>query len=469
MLAFNMAQVCMASGNNVTKLNTFPSIDYTPREVSYINWAVGFGTISATFPFSSFYNKYGAKWPFFTAGILSALATAFMPQAAEYHIYVLLALRFVQGIAYAADFAAVGVLCSKWASLKQNGLFISVLTFYSPLSSFFTNSFGGMICDSSFGWPMVFYSHAIAGLVVFTLWVVFYKDRPQRSPRVSDIELEKIQRDKSDAQIAGGHEIPYRALLTDPVIIIVWLNAFTDIFSANFLAIYSPYYIRNVLHYSIKKTGHFAAISRVIQIPFRLLCGYLSDKIKFIPENTKLIVFNTIAVAFAGIFYLLVGLVPADAPIWGIVLFAMINLVIGAAPGGFYKCGVLHGRQYSHFIIANCQFIKCITLFLGPAMVAFFVKDESNAGQWFNIFLITGISLISSHLLFCKFATVEPAYYTLEAHELPKKEQILTKDLEKVMSQDVITPKHDDTDRNSDSGISSSDIDEAKVEKARKN
>ncbi|CAD5228241.1 unnamed protein product [Bursaphelenchus xylophilus] len=465
MLAFNMAQVCMASTNNATRLNTFPSIDYTPRQISYINWAVGFGTIFATFPFSSLYNRYGAKWPFFTAGILSSMATAFMPQAAEFHLYAMLGLRFVQGISYAADFAAVGVLCSKWASLKQNGLFISVLTFYSPLSSFFTNSFGGMICDSSFGWPMVFYAHAIAGIIIFALWVIFYKDRPQRSMRVSAIELEKIQRDKTAAQISGHGTIPYRALLTDPVIIAVWLNAFTDIFSANFLAIYSPYYIRNVLHYSIKKTGHFAALSRVVQIPFRLLCGYLSDKIKFISEDKKLIIFNTVAVALAGVFYLLLGLVPTDAPFWGIALFSLINLVIGASPGGFYKCGVLHGRQYSHFIIANCQFIKCITLFLGPAMVAFFVRDESSASQWFDIFLITGVSLILSHLIFCKFATVEPAYYTFEDNTLPKKEQIMTKDLEKVMALDV---KHDDSDRNSDSGISSSDVEEAKAEKKGK-
>lgn len=134
--------------------------------MSLINWAVGFGTILATFPFSALYNKFGAKWPFFAAGLLSSVATAFIPMAAVYHLYALLGLRFLQvkylnmyiyfikvtgnnvfqGIAYAADFAAVGVLCSKWASLKQNGLFISVLTFYSPLSSFFTNSFGGMVC-----------------------------------------------------------------------------------------------------------------------------------------------------------------------------------------------------------------------------------------------------------------------------------------------------------------------------------
>lgn len=47
--------------------------------------------------------------------------------------------------ALAADFAAIGSLCSSWASLKQSGLFLGVLTSYSPLSSGLTNWIGGMV------------------------------------------------------------------------------------------------------------------------------------------------------------------------------------------------------------------------------------------------------------------------------------------------------------------------------------
>jgi MFS family permease len=78
-----------------------------------------------------------------------------MPLSAEFDLYSLLAFRFLQGVSYAADFAAVGALCSSWASLKQNGFFLGVLTSYSPLSSGLTNFIGGMVCNSRFGWPMV--------------------------------------------------------------------------------------------------------------------------------------------------------------------------------------------------------------------------------------------------------------------------------------------------------------------------
>jgi MFS family permease len=113
---------------------------------------------------------------------------------------------------YFTDFAAVGALCSSWASLKQNGLFLGVLTSYSPLSSGLANSMGGLICSSRFGWPLVFYFHAVFGFVVFTTWAILYTDLPQHSPKVTEIELEKIQRHKNEIQINGTKMIPYMVI-----------------------------------------------------------------------------------------------------------------------------------------------------------------------------------------------------------------------------------------------------------------
>ena len=123
----------------------FKYVDYTPAEISLLNWAVSGGTILATAPFTLAYNRVGARFLFFFAGFLSGFATIAMPFAAVYSHSAMAFLRFVQGIAYASDFALVGILCSRWASLKQNGIFIAVLTSYTPLSSALTDSLGGMV------------------------------------------------------------------------------------------------------------------------------------------------------------------------------------------------------------------------------------------------------------------------------------------------------------------------------------
>jgi hypothetical protein len=56
----------------------------------------------------------------------------------------------------------------------------------------------------------VFYIHAAFSFFVFTLWCVLYCDKPQDSVKVSSLELEKIQRNKNDAQINGSKSIPHK-------------------------------------------------------------------------------------------------------------------------------------------------------------------------------------------------------------------------------------------------------------------
>lgn len=103
------------------------------------------GLALATFPCSFTFSQFGMKWPLFVAGMLSALVTALMPYAAMTHLNAVLMIRVMQGFSYAACLPAVGKLCSSWSSLKQTGIFISVLTSYMALSSGLTNSLGGMV------------------------------------------------------------------------------------------------------------------------------------------------------------------------------------------------------------------------------------------------------------------------------------------------------------------------------------
>ena len=94
------------------------------------------------------------------------------------------------------------------------------------------------------------------------------------------MELEKIHRNKSEAHINSDSFIPYKAILSNPVVWAVWLNALADIGSTIFLITYTPTYLNNVLHYSVSKTGILGALPAILNIPFKLGSGYFSDKLK---------------------------------------------------------------------------------------------------------------------------------------------------------------------------------------------
>ena len=108
-----------------------------------------------------------------------------------------------------------------------------------------------------------------------------------------------------------------------------------------------------------------------------------------------MIFFNSLACLIPSLMFGLLGFIPDGYPLTAVMLLTAIHGLMGANCGGFYKCGTLVARQYSAFVIANIQFIKCITLFLAPGLVAIFVTDDSNKYEWRIIFLILAATLFS--------------------------------------------------------------------------
>ncbi|KAK6732705.1 hypothetical protein RB195_016834 [Necator americanus] len=416
-IIINFTFICMAGDDservdagNGTFINRF---DYSSTEKSSIIWAVAVGTILGTFPINYFYIKFGARWPFFISGIMSVFSTAFIPLAASLGLPYLLFCRFVQGLAYAADFAAIGILCVRWAPLSQTGLFISVLTTFTPVSTVITNPLSGWLCESTLGWRSAYYIHAAFGLFVFILWIICYHDDPHLHPSVSEKELSKIQKDKTQAHIERDSFVPYKEIIKNKVILIVWFNAFTEMTTVTLLLVYAPIYFHNVLGYDIPTTGILVSFAASIHLPLKFVGGLISDHVTCVSERYKMWFFNSIAVGLAGVFCALIGVFPADWSKTGVALFTLVITCMGMNPGGFYKCGTLSSRQYAHFVLATIQFMKCVALFVGPAMVAFLVTDERNHDQWKYVYWINGFLLNVANFAFIPIATDKPAPFTL--------------------------------------------------------
>uniref|UniRef100_A0A7I4YTV3 MFS domain-containing protein n=1 Tax=Haemonchus contortus TaxID=6289 RepID=A0A7I4YTV3_HAECO len=398
--------------------------DYTQSEKSAIIWAVAAGTIVGTFPINYLYIKYGARYPFLAAGTLSVISTLLIPLAAKIGLPFLVFIRFLQGLAYSADFAAIGLMCVRWAPLTEVAIFISILTAFTPTSAILTNVITGYLCTSSFGWRSSYYLHGIFGIVVFSLWFVFYKDDPQLCRRVSKVELLHIQNDKSADHIEHKQDVPYKALLTSPVILCVWFNAFCEMSSMIMLSTYTPIYFRRVFGFAVETTGVLISLTTVAQLPLKVTAAYCSDRITFLSERVKMNIFNTIAVGVVGVIFCVVGFIPLELKWVAVIMFSLLHALSSCNCGGFYKCGTLHARQHAHVVIATIQFMKCIALFTGPALVAGIVEDESNKMQWAIVFVISGAVMILANLLSFPIFTDKPAPWTSSVPRSTEEEKI---------------------------------------------
>jgi sugar phosphate permease len=74
--------------------------------------------------------------------------------------------------------------------------------------------------------------------------------------------------------------LPSRAILSNKVILVVWLNAFADIVTAVFLITYLPTYVSKVLGYGVRETGIWSAVPALLHIPVKIASGWLADTMR---------------------------------------------------------------------------------------------------------------------------------------------------------------------------------------------
>ncbi|CAJ0578475.1 unnamed protein product, partial [Mesorhabditis spiculigera] len=400
------------SGDRIDGNTTTNVFDYSQSERSALIWAVGVGTTLATFPINHLMIKIGARWVCLFCIVISALASLLSPFVAAMGLWPFLIVRFLQGVAYAADFAAIGAVIVRWVPITEYAIFVAIMTAFTPISSFVTDSASGFFCETSLGWRASFYAHAVFGFVMAGIWLLLFSNQPEKNKFVGAQEVDLIHKDKCAAEVDSHKEVPYLKILKSVPIWAVWANAFGEHVTTSLLLTYAPIFFNSVLAFDIGTTGILASLIGLVQIPFKIVCAICSDKITFISEKNKMLIFNFISVGSCGVLCCLLGFLGKEARVWSVGTFFLFSTLSSANSGGFYKCAIYVARQYSHFVISAIQFMKCLALFVCPAIVAVFVHDDNNLSQWRIVFLISGIYMMISHIIFWIFHTDVPADFT---------------------------------------------------------
>ncbi|KAK0394758.1 hypothetical protein QR680_000919 [Steinernema hermaphroditum] len=418
-LTFNFAVICMQPTVplNYTDMDAEDqpvTTDFTPREKSMLTSVVAVAALLANFPVVSLVNHHGIRTVFTGLGLLSSVATLLMPTGIRLGFYYFLALRFLQGIAFAANFPVIGSFASKWTYYKQNGLFVSCLVAYVQLSPAITMPASGGLC-TAFGWPSVFYAHGVFSLVLFVAYAVFYRNNPKKHPFVGIVEVAKISIGKLQMNKDDLKKIPYGAILRSPPVWAVWIASVGNFTAVNMMFLYSPVYLNRVLGFPVHKTGLSAALPPLAQFCMKLFCGATSDKIRFISETNKLRLYNSVAFFGSAVFLVILAFMDTEYKNVCMMLLGAGAGILGATTGGFFKAGPMISKQYSHFVTGNVSLGITITMLIVP-LVAGGVAPDNTSDQWKWVWVFVAVVMVLTNLVFCIYGSGEPCEWTTEAY-----------------------------------------------------
>ena len=356
---------------------------YTQLEKSLLFASVAVGALLVIYPIIWLLNRTGPRRVFSLIGFISALSTCAIPTAARLGFPYLLATRAVQGIGLAACLPVIGCVTAHWATLKQNGIFIAILSSFLQLAPIFTMPIAGELCvmPSLGGWQSVYYVHAGVSVILFGAFLLYYRDAPVDHSNVSARELSKITIGKT---AHDRRRVPYQAIMSSSAIWAVWIAAIGSFTGTQLTLQFTPIYLNKVLHIPVEQTGQLSALPPAIMFAVKLTAGLTSDRLRCAPENLKIRIYNSMALGGMAVFLIALAYVPTTETLMSLATLAACSCMLGCNSGGFFKSAQLVARHHSHFVMGNVSMVNCVCMLAVPFLVDWLTPNDAPMnGQWY--------------------------------------------------------------------------------------
>lgn len=380
--------------------------------------APGMAILFAHFPAYVLVRRYGSHKVMFGALLLSSIITAASPFILnlESPLPLLMFSRIVLGLCVAPVFSFIGQLMTRWATLGEQLFFLLTcflaLQFGPFVSWFFTATFLRLDNHSR---VQVFGFHSVLSFVFALLWLLFYRDQPQKHQLVNGEELNYIVKGKP--QSSRPLRLPtslFCLLLRSTSAWACWLATFCYFFATLSLLIFLPIFVHKVLRQTLDNT---------ITIPFGLL--FLSHLLLHVfascagpsPTSTfRVRLFNSIGFCLSAIYFLglaILSFTPRNKDgeaFWSFFgaftfhprlwLCWLCLWPLGFASLGFIKSTVASGGgHFTQYIVSHMQLAFGLAYALVPTLV-FSSMAEGSLVHWRLLFLSCALLLLLGMTIF---------------------------------------------------------------------
>jgi len=305
-------------------------------------------------------------------------------------------------------FSALQGLCqsSGWAPLSKNlGCFFSQRERGSVMGLWCTNyALGGFIATilaayaaQSWGWRYAFYVPALVLLVVWVVFFIWQRNRPEDVglPSIEKYHEEEeatLRTDESPSEEPEGSWKVILEVLTNPMVLLLATVYFFMKPARYAILLWGPKYLNEKLGTSVTQSGAIGALFELAG-PFSVLAaGVLSDKLF---QSRRIPISVLCLIAMSGLLFAIDKL--PVSKVWfgaclfcmGLLLYAPDSLVSGTAAIDF---GTKKGASTASGLVNGCGSVGAI---VGGTIPGFFQKQWG----WDGVFTLLAISVFTAGLL----------------------------------------------------------------------
>ena len=314
---------------------------WSPTVQGAVMSAFFLGYVTLQIPAGYLSDRFGGKWVLGLGVLFWSLFTLLTPASAALGISILLACRFLMGVAEAVTWPSIYSLYSRWVHPDRRASAVGLMN--SGISG---GSVIALICTpwliSVWSWQGAFYLYGLLGILWFAIWAPIARSRP----------AVKTDWDASKAALANTTPVPndeQAETLSQPVYPrltvrgmlrsrAVWAIAIAHIcinWSLYLVLSWFPTFVNRELGADLQLAGFLALAPTLVSLIMAPTAGRLFDRLVARGADRLKIRRWMQSIAFLGITSAMLGITLTDSLVVSVTVITLSNALTAFSIGGF--------------------------------------------------------------------------------------------------------------------------------------
>ena len=398
-IAISIAIIPMAEDNG-----------WSPTVQGAVMSAFFLGYVTLQIPAGYLSDRFGGKWVLGLGVLFWSLFTLLTPASAALGITVLLACRFLMGVAEAVTWPSIYSLYSRWVHPDRRASAVGLMN--SGISG---GSVIALICTpwliSVWSWQGAFYLYGLLGVIWFVVWAPLARSRPADktdwdTPNAASATAEAgSATDRNDASAQTVYpRLTVRGMLRSRA---VWAIAIAHIcinWSLYLVLSWFPTFVNRELGADLQLAGFLALAPTIVSLIMAPLAGRLFDRLVARGRDRLKVRRTMQSLAFVGITAAMMAITLTDSLILSVTVLTLSNALTAFSIGGFATNHLDIAPNQSGLLMGVTNTLAAVSS-SASVFVSGWIQDLS--GGWDAVFLTAaGVSVFGA-IIYASLAGVE--------------------------------------------------------------
>uniref|UniRef100_A0A0K0E8J9 MFS domain-containing protein n=1 Tax=Strongyloides stercoralis TaxID=6248 RepID=A0A0K0E8J9_STRER len=372
-------------------------------------------------------DRFGAKSLLLMAIIDCSVVSFLTPTIASISYTLFFISRMIMGLGEGFVIPTMSSMAARWFPSHERSTAAAIYTSGNQLAGILGLLISSKLCSINFlgGWPLIFYSFGLLGILWSIIWLIFASDEPQTNKWTSENEKQYLKEITLGQirKIAGSAKfhkpsIPWKKLFLCPPLWANLIAQFSFNFGISFIQSFLPTYLKDILLLPLHQNGLFVMIPYIAMLIPKNIFAIISDNLKksrILTPTMACKIFQSFgnfgtAIAFFGLaFY-----VDCTTKVLFTLLLIFYGISFSCGVSGFYTSILSIAPNYTGLMTSICMIFGMIGNATSPNIFSILNKNGTPE-EWSRMYIAIAIVNICSGIVFLLFGSADVQDWAISA------------------------------------------------------